>query len=62
MKRRTTTPLTDKLVEQLNVEPWLSTETKCKAIHAHALKLERENAKLRRKLKYAEELYEANHG
>jgi len=34
------TPITDKLVEKLNVEPWLSTETKCRSLHDHAEKLE----------------------
>jgi len=34
------TPRTDKLVEKLNIEPWLSTETKCRSLHNFAQKLE----------------------
>ena len=44
------TPRTDKLVERLNVEPWLSTETKCRSLHDFAQSLEAENAKLREAL------------
>ena len=34
------TPRTDKLIEHLSVEPWLSTEVKCKSLHDFAEKLE----------------------
>jgi hypothetical protein len=60
--KKSNTPRTDELVEKLNVEPWLSTETKCRELHAFAKRLELENVRLQKKLKDAQDLYEANHG
>tara|TARA_R110000782_G_scaffold124751_3_gene216247 strand:- start:1448 stop:1690 length:243 start_codon:yes stop_codon:yes gene_type:complete len=51
------TPRTDKLVEMLSVEPWLSTETKCRELHNHAEKLEVESDTLRAALMAMREYY-----